>query len=299
MQNGWGCKGPLEVICSNTLLKKGHLEPAAHDHVQVAFVCFQGWTPCHLPGQPVTVLGYPHRKKCISWCWERASCVSICISLSSYLSLHPLFRYFYTLMGFHLSLVFSSLNDLDCLITPVPQSSWPLAELCAVALCLSLAVESPELDVVLQVWAHTCWVERKGHWMVALLLMEDSMAGALLAARACSWLVFSSVSSRNSHPLLKAAFQLQGPHMYWCCMGWCLLRCRAWHFSCWIAWGSWQPIFQVLWVEAQPSGVLPASAGFCVVCRLVFYLKAFRPSWSGWYRAWQTKTSVLFGASPC
>lgn len=137
LQNGWGCKGPLQLICSNTLLKKDHLEPVAHNHIQVAFVCLQGWRPCHLPGQPETVLGYPHRKKVFPDVEREQHFVLI--ALSSYLSsLHPSFRYFYALMGFHLSLVFSSLNNLGCLMcnAPVPQPPWPLAALPAVALSL-------------------------------------------------------------------------------------------------------------------------------------------------------------------
>ena len=31
-QSGWGWKGPLEVICSNPLLKQGHPELLAQDY---------------------------------------------------------------------------------------------------------------------------------------------------------------------------------------------------------------------------------------------------------------------------
>lgn len=116
---------------------------------------------------------------------------SVPISLTSYLcSFHPSFRYFCTL-GFHLSPVFSSLKNLGCLMwnAPVPQFSWPLAELPAVALY---------------------------------------------------WLLYGVVSP----------------------------QCRACHFSCGTTWVSWQPIFELLWMEAQPSGASATSASVCVVCRL-------------------------------
>lgn len=155
LQNGWGCKGPLELICSNTLFKKGHLEPVAHNHVRVTFVCLQEWGPYHLPGQPMTVLGYPHRKKMFpDVTREPPVFQSVLMPLSLYLSsLHPSFRYFYTLMGFHLSLVFSTLNNLGCLMwnTPVPSIFMaPCWISCSSS--VSLVVESPGLDAVLQVW---------------------------------------------------------------------------------------------------------------------------------------------------
>ena len=45
------------------LLKQGHLQPAAQDHVQVAFEYLQGWRIHSLPGQPVPVLGHSYSKK--------------------------------------------------------------------------------------------------------------------------------------------------------------------------------------------------------------------------------------------
>lgn len=43
-----------------TQLKQGHLGPVAQDHIQVAFVYFQGWRLHNLSEQPVPVLIHPH-----------------------------------------------------------------------------------------------------------------------------------------------------------------------------------------------------------------------------------------------
>jgi len=53
-------EGPLEVIWSKPLLKHGHLELVAQDHV---LEYLQGWRLHNLPGQPVPWLGHPHREK--------------------------------------------------------------------------------------------------------------------------------------------------------------------------------------------------------------------------------------------
>jgi len=45
------------------LLKQGHVDPAAQEHVQMAFAYLQGWRLHHLSGQPVAVLGHPHSEK--------------------------------------------------------------------------------------------------------------------------------------------------------------------------------------------------------------------------------------------
>ena len=52
----WRSSGPTP------LLKQGHLELAAQDHVQMASEYLQGWRLHPLPGQPVPVLGHPHSK---------------------------------------------------------------------------------------------------------------------------------------------------------------------------------------------------------------------------------------------
>jgi len=67
-----------KASCPTPLLKQGHLEPAAQDHVQKAFGYFQGGRLHSLPGQPVPVLGHPHSiKKCFLK-FRRTSRVSVC-----------------------------------------------------------------------------------------------------------------------------------------------------------------------------------------------------------------------------
>lgn len=49
--------------CPALLLKQGHLEPVAQDHVQMAFEYLQGWRLDNFSGQPVPVLGHPYSEK--------------------------------------------------------------------------------------------------------------------------------------------------------------------------------------------------------------------------------------------
>jgi len=53
----WRSFGPT------ALLKQGHLEQVAQDHVQMAFEYLQAGRIHNLPGQPLPVLGHPHNKK--------------------------------------------------------------------------------------------------------------------------------------------------------------------------------------------------------------------------------------------
>uniref|UniRef100_A0A8C0ES58 receptor protein-tyrosine kinase n=1 Tax=Bubo bubo TaxID=30461 RepID=A0A8C0ES58_BUBBB len=59
------------------LLKQGHLELVAHNHIQTAFEYLQGWRLHNLPGQPVPVLGHPHSQKVLP-CMFRTHFVYIC-----------------------------------------------------------------------------------------------------------------------------------------------------------------------------------------------------------------------------
>lgn len=47
-------------------IKQGHPEPAAHDCIQIALKCLQGWRFHSLYGCLVPELGYPHSKKVLS-----------------------------------------------------------------------------------------------------------------------------------------------------------------------------------------------------------------------------------------
>jgi len=99
----WRPTGPV------LLLKPGHLQPAAQDHVQAAseYVC--GWRPHHLSGQPVPVLSHPHSERVYPDIQREppacqfvpmASGLSLDITKESLApcSLHPPFRYLCTQM---------------------------------------------------------------------------------------------------------------------------------------------------------------------------------------------------------
>lgn len=62
-QNGLGWESPLELLWSNLLLKQGHLEQAAQDHVQTSFGDLCGWRLHSLFGKPIPVLCNLHRKE--------------------------------------------------------------------------------------------------------------------------------------------------------------------------------------------------------------------------------------------
>jgi len=51
------------------MLKQGHLEPVAQDHVQMAFENLQGWRLHNLLGLPVPVVSH--------LCSEKTSCISV------------------------------------------------------------------------------------------------------------------------------------------------------------------------------------------------------------------------------
>lgn len=72
-ENGWGWKGPLEIIWSNPLLKQVPLEEVVQDHVLVGFEYLQRRSH-NLSGQLASVFSHPHRKEvlphiriCATW----------------------------------------------------------------------------------------------------------------------------------------------------------------------------------------------------------------------------------------
>lgn len=78
-ENGWGSKGPLEVIWSHPLLKQGHPGIIAQDHFLMAFGYLHAWRPYTFSGQPVPVLIHAHtEKKNVSWCSEATFSISLC-----------------------------------------------------------------------------------------------------------------------------------------------------------------------------------------------------------------------------
>lgn len=57
-QNRWGWKKTLEIIWSNPVLKNGHLEQVAQDHVQAAFEDLRGRRLHSLSLQSMPVLSH-------------------------------------------------------------------------------------------------------------------------------------------------------------------------------------------------------------------------------------------------
>jgi len=115
----WRPSGPTP------LLKQGHLEPVAQDHLQMAFEYPQGWRLHRLSGQPVPGLGHPHSETvfpdiqtshvsaCVSFLWSWHWAITEMSLVPS--SLQRPFRYVYTLMRSALlpnpSLLFSRLQS--------------------------------------------------------------------------------------------------------------------------------------------------------------------------------------------
>lgn len=100
------------------------VHPNAQDHIQTLAEYLQGGQLHSLAGKPVPVLSHPHSGKGVFWCSDRASCVAWLLPCHwatlqrahpAPNSLHPPFRYLYTLMRPVLSLLFSRLNIPSCL----------------------------------------------------------------------------------------------------------------------------------------------------------------------------------------
>lgn len=58
--------------CSAPMLSWDHLGPLAQDDVQIGFESLQEWRLHSLPGQPVPVLGHPHREKVLLDVWRKS-----------------------------------------------------------------------------------------------------------------------------------------------------------------------------------------------------------------------------------
>jgi len=50
-------------LVKNPLLKQGHLDPVAQDHIQVVIEYLQVWKNHNVPEQPEPLLNHPHSKK--------------------------------------------------------------------------------------------------------------------------------------------------------------------------------------------------------------------------------------------
>lgn len=74
-QDGWGCKEPLEGVWSYSLLKQGHLEMSAQDHIQTAFEYVQGGKLSSSLGN-LCQYSVTFTVEICAWCSDRASWVS-------------------------------------------------------------------------------------------------------------------------------------------------------------------------------------------------------------------------------
>ena len=173
-QKGWGWQEPLEVILSNSGPPRDSclgpcpdsfsISPRTKSPQTLWATCASAWSP----------------SQCFLMIWWKLLCFSLCplpliLSLGTTerslapSSLCPPFSHLYTLTRSPLSLLSSRLNSPSSLyLSSEERYSGPLVLFLALHWTLqrvhvSLVLESPELDTVLQMWPHWCWVEGKDH----------------------------------------------------------------------------------------------------------------------------------------
>lgn len=128
------------------------------------------------------------------------------------------------------------------------------------------------------------------HCMVALFLMQDNVALALLAVKG---MLCSTSCPPGPHILFcKAALQLHGPQHHWLLRGGVSPQ-----VSGELPEVPDSPFLRFSGWKHNPLVYQPLLPVFVSSADLHPYLKVFRPSCCGLYRAWQTKASVLTGAS--
>lgn len=91
-----------------------------------------------------------------------------------------------------------------------------------------LVLRAPELDMVLWVWPHQSWVERKDCFSLPagnILLVQPRIPLAFLSARAHSWLNFNLVYTRSS-----SSFSTELPSSWMTPMA-CSAPCAGLHSS--------------------------------------------------------------------
>ena len=84
----------------------------------------------------------------------------------------------------------------------------PFVRLGGPQLYLLQFVSVPELDAVLQMWSHKCWIEGNNHFLDLLaifLIKQPSMRLAFNAAKAHCWFLFS-LSSRSPRSFSQSFF---------------------------------------------------------------------------------------------
>jgi len=246
-QDGWGCQRTLGPS-AQVLLQQRHPEQGAQDHVQVALEDPQGGDPT-ASGQPVPVLHHLRSIAVLLVFRGNLLCSSLCpLHLALALgtneqslapsSLHPAFRYLWTLLG-------------SFWASSSPDSAVPALSLTGEMLQMMHHLGGPLLDSLQYVHVSPVLggseldkalthglinAEKRGritsHDLQAILcLMQTRIPLASLAAYCCR--MFSLVSTRT--PRLFSAKLLSSwipPSMCWC-LGSFLTSCRTVHFSLW------------------------------------------------------------------
>lgn len=92
----------------------------------------------------------------------------------------------------------------------------PFVRLGGPQLCLLQFVRVPELDAVLQMWSHKCWIEGNNNFLDFLdifLIKLHSMRLASNAAEAQCWIMFS-LSSRSPRSFFQSCIPINWPLDY-------------------------------------------------------------------------------------
>lgn len=80
----------------NSLLKQGHLQLIAQDHIQTEFEYLQKWRMHKLSGHPMLVVDHPHSIKGFSAGADIISSVSVCVHFLSFFHWDSFYRSHYT-----------------------------------------------------------------------------------------------------------------------------------------------------------------------------------------------------------
>jgi len=171
----WKSSGPIP------LLKQGHLERVAQDHVKTSSEYLQGWRLPKLPGKPIPVLGHSHSKDVFPDVqmappvfqfvpvasgpvtrhhWKEPGPVVFAPSLQLFLDIGEIppepsllqVKQSQISQSFLIGMMFSFLHHLcDILLDSFQQ------------IHVSLVLGSPELDRALQAWPYQHWIKGKDH----------------------------------------------------------------------------------------------------------------------------------------
>ena len=231
-QAGWGWKGPLQVIWSNS---SAQARPPTADCSGPCPDSFWISPSVEIPqlrrAAYLPVLGHPHNEKCFLMLRGNLLCFSLCplplvllpgsteksLALSP---LHPPQRYLYMLISYPIVLVSWTIASPDWAVpafsasphrrgAPVSSSSWPLWDsLCTISMSLLY-------------WAAQKWTqdsrcgltgaeERERITSLHFCLMQWRIPFAFSAARADCWLMGNWVSTRTPRSFFAKVLSSQG-----------------------------------------------------------------------------------------